>query len=517
MMIELTGGASLAADLGKRKIRGQAVPWGVEATVSTGQKVRFEAGSVDLDGAPVVMHHDEAQPIGKVIDSTSTDAGLDVVASISSVARGDDALVLAADGVVTGWSVGVEPTEFDDVDGVMVVTASTARHLALVTTPAFDSARVTEVAAQAAYQQNEAEKIARRSTGSATAAPAKKKKEPVVSDDTTTEAPAVVNAAAGKFTTEVRLPGVGEYLHAQLHASNAPERFASMQAAVQAAAPDTILSDVPGLIPKPLLDSVFNRFHPDRPWWDAVSKGTMAVEGSSFTMPIISDPLADGSAVAELADASDTVGVTGEDFTWTTVKRAFEVSAETVIRSSPSVLDVLAQQMVASYNRGFEAVAKAYIEGATYPTALAVASGGTDFVSQLYIGAGAIYQDSGALPDVLLVSNSAWAKIGGYKASDGRQLFPYLTPMNASGTDGGVTEFSLNPLGLRVVVSHLANAASVFLYNSRALFAWEGDQAQYAINAPTVLSYQAGYIGHAAIKSVVTGATTNAGRKFTLA
>ncbi len=499
MMIELTGGTSLAADLGKRKIRGQAVPWGVEATVSTGQKVRFEAGSVDLDGAPVVMHHDETQPIGKVIDSASTEVGLDVVASISSVQGGDDALVLAADGVVTGWSVGVEPTEFEDVDGVMVVTASTARHLALVT-------------------ESEKAKQDRRTTDGAPAPKATKKKEPVVSDDTpTTEAPAVVNAAAGRFTTDVRLPGVGEYLHAQLHQNAAPERFAAMQAAVQAAAPDTILSDVPGLIPKPLLQTVFNRFHPNRPWWDAVSKGSMAVEGSSFTMPIITDPLADGSAVAELADASDTVGVTGDDFTWVTVKRAFEVSAETIIRSSPSVLDVLAQQMVASYNRGFEAVAKAYIEGATYPTALAVASGGTDFVSQLYIGAGAIYQDSGALPDVLLVSNSAWAKIGGYKASDGRQLFPYLAPMNASGTDGGVTEFSLNPLGLKVVVSHLANAASVYLYNSQALFAWEGNQAQYAINAPTVLSYQAGYIGHAAIKSVVTGATTNAGRRFTLA
>jgi hypothetical protein len=516
VIINLTGDAPLKADLGKRKIRGQAVPWGVEATVSTGQKVRFEAGSVDLDGTPVVLHHDESQPIGKVIDSTSTDAGLDVVASISAVSGGDEALVLAADGVVTGWSVGVEPTEFDDVDGVMVVTASTARHLALVTTPAFDSARVTEVAAQAAYQDNEAAKVARRESDAAPAAPAKSKvKGKPVSEETTTEAPAVVNAAAGRFTTEVRLPGVGDYLHAQLHQSSAPERFAAMQAAVQAAAPDTILSDVPGLIPVPLLSSVFNRFHDTRPWFDALSKGTQAVEGSGFRMPIISDPLSDGSAVAELADASDTLGVTDVAFTWSTVKRAFEVSAETIIRSSPSVLDVLAQQLVASYNRGCEAYIKTAVEGATYPTALAIAAGGTDLVKQLHLAASAIYQDTGGMPDVWLVSNTVWAQIGGYSAADGRQLFPYLSPMNTAGTSGGVTDFTLNPLGLRVAVSHLAASTSSFLFNSDAIPTWESARVDYSIYAPTVLSYQAGYIGHVTSKPLLTGATTNAGRKLT--
>jgi hypothetical protein len=517
MIIELSGDAPLRADLGKRKIRGQAVPWGVDATVSTGQKVRFEAGSVDLDGTPVVLHHDETQPIGKVIDSTSNDAGLDVVASISQVSGGDEALVLAADGVVTGWSVGVEPTEFtEDDQGVMVVTASLARHLALVTTPAFPTARVTEVAAQAAYQESEKAKQERRTTVDAPAPPAKsKKKEPAVSDDTTTEAPAVVNAAAGAFTTEARLPGVGEYLHAQLHQGNAPERFAAMQAAVQAAAPDTILSDVPGLIPVPLLNTVFNRFHDTRPWFDALSKGTQAVEGSGFRMPIISDPLSDGSAVAELADASDTLGVTDVAFTWATVKRAFEVSAETIIRSSPSVLDVLAQQLVASYRRGCEAYIKTAVEAATYPTAIAVAAGGTDLVKQLHVAASAIYMDTGGMPDVWLVSNTVWAQIGGYSAADGRQLFPYLSPMNTAGTSGGVTDFTLNPLGLKVAVSHLASSTSSFLFNSNAIPTWESQRVDYSIYAPTVLSYQAGYIGHVTAKPLLTGATTNAGRKLT--
>jgi hypothetical protein len=197
------------------------------------------------------------------------------------------------------------------------------------------------------------------------------------------------------------------------------------------------------------------------------------------------------------------------------VKRAFEVSAETIIRSSPAVLDVLAQQLVASYRRGCEVYVKTAIEGATYPTAIAVAAGGTDLVKQLHVAASAVYMDTGGMPDVWLVSNTVWAQIGGYSATDGRQLFPYLSPMNTAGTSGGVTDFTLNPLGLRVAVSHLATSTSSFLFNSDAIPTWESARVDYSIYAPTVLSYQAGYIGHVTHKALLTGATTNAGRKLT--
>jgi hypothetical protein len=507
MILNLTlSDTTVTADLGRRKLRGLAVPFNVDASVSTGQKVRFLPGSVDMAGAPVVLHHDETQPIGKVIDATDDATGQTVVASISNITAGDDALVLAS----------VEPTEYTEQDGVMVISASTARHLAVVTTPAFSTARIAEIAAGSG-QEAIAEKVASR-TESAPAEPEPKKsrKAKTVSDDTeTTEAPAVVNAAAPVVTSSPRLPTPGEYLYASINQRNAPDQWARTQAAVQAASPDTLVADVPGLIPVPIVGQVWNRRNATRPWFDALNRGNVSVAGTTFTRPLITDFIADAATATELTDVSDTLTVGNVTFTWSAIKRGFEVSMEAIQYSSPAVLDVLMQDLGNAYDRGCEAVAKAAVEGATYPAASTVLANGTDLVAKLYTGASAIYQDTGGMPDVWLISNSVWAKIGGYSATDGRQLFPYLTPFNASGSDGGVTQFDLNPLGLKVFVSHLAAAGSSYLFNSKAIEAWEGGSAQFSLVSPNVLGYQAGVIGYVTCKPLLTGATTNAGRQFT--
>lgn len=143
---------------GGRTIRGVAVPWDRWGRVSDGAWVRFAPGSLDPSARPVVaIGHDSARPIGRVSSNTSDDAGMVTSVRVSRVRDGDEALVLAQDGVLGMFSVGVDPTEWhtepapDGTDG-MVVTAGDWQHLALLPFGAFADALVTDVAASAPTQ-----------------------------------------------------------------------------------------------------------------------------------------------------------------------------------------------------------------------------------------------------------------------------------------------------------------------------------------------------------------------------
>jgi hypothetical protein len=126
------------------------VPWGTYAQVSTGQTVAFARGSLALsDRAKLVLDHDPAQPVAVYVSSTDTDAGLEATFRVPAGDRGDQILAEASEGLRDGLSVAADVQASDDTDGGIWVTAAKGRHVALLSEPAFDAARVSAVAAQA--------------------------------------------------------------------------------------------------------------------------------------------------------------------------------------------------------------------------------------------------------------------------------------------------------------------------------------------------------------------------------
>jgi HK97 family phage prohead protease len=122
----------------------------VIGNVSTGQRVRFLPGSLDAAARPVLLRdHDPRRALGRVVDASETDAGMTVSARISAVAAGDDALVLASDGVLSMFSVGANPTQYHYDDDVLVVEAADWQELSLLPLGAFPTATVSTVAATA--------------------------------------------------------------------------------------------------------------------------------------------------------------------------------------------------------------------------------------------------------------------------------------------------------------------------------------------------------------------------------
>jgi hypothetical protein len=107
----------------KRTISGIAVPYGVDATVTGGEKIRVEAGALPIDGkAPkLFMYHDSTQPVGVVTERVETDEGMLFSARIAPTAAGDEALTLAQEGVLDSVSIGINPTKWRMDGDTMVI------------------------------------------------------------------------------------------------------------------------------------------------------------------------------------------------------------------------------------------------------------------------------------------------------------------------------------------------------------------------------------------------------------
>ncbi|MEI8287331.1 MAG: hypothetical protein WCG15_08555, partial [Actinomycetes bacterium] len=121
---DLTLDASKVEGVPSRTVSGIAVPYGVVAQVSSGEKVIFEAGSLPVDGkAPkLYLNHDSEQAVGLVSERVNTPEGMMFSARISKTVLGEEALTLALDGVIDSVSIGVNPTKFKmQDDGTMRV------------------------------------------------------------------------------------------------------------------------------------------------------------------------------------------------------------------------------------------------------------------------------------------------------------------------------------------------------------------------------------------------------------
>ena len=113
-----------AADSRKRTISGTIVTWGERGNTSAGATV-FEKGSIDFSKpVKLLLEHDRTRPIGKLMDITADDAGIEATFKIAGTIAGDDSLLEAAEGLRDGFSVGVMVDDWKNKDGVMSISAA---------------------------------------------------------------------------------------------------------------------------------------------------------------------------------------------------------------------------------------------------------------------------------------------------------------------------------------------------------------------------------------------------------
>ena len=445
-----------------RTIQGVAVPWGVTAHASTG-KVRFAEGALPVDGpAPKLLRdHDPTQPIGIVLERVSTPEGMMFSAKISATAAGDEVLVLAADGVLDAVSVGAVPTDFEYDGDTMIVNAAEWRELSVLPFGAFDSARIHQVAAEAADQTDPAVEV---------------DEETETEPTQETEAPAVTEATIPTSPIVVAAPAI---TRPRINAAQAVSAIIRQdRELLDIMAADTYLASVPGLLPEPFLDGVWDTQYAQRPLCDAVGVRTMPAGGETFYRRYVSGHT---SAAAQAAEgdalASSAYNVAKLQIDKKLYGGYVNVSAQSADFSDPALVQQILNDMVRQYSRATDAALATKISADSVTAGTVFTAGttnGDEILAALYDGAKQMFESEGVMPTHLFVSPDNWAGFGKAVTPGGDWVFPFLNPSNAAGQMGGITTFAGNPLGIALVVSanfsseaYLAYAPAIEVYEDR--------------------------------------------------
>jgi HK97 family phage prohead protease len=466
-----------AADTIKRTITGTIVTWNEQGNTSVGPTV-FSADSIEMKPVKLLLEHDRTRPIGKMVAHNVTSSGIEATFKIANTMAGEDALVEATEGLRDGFSVGAQINEWTNVKGIMQITSATLDEVSLVTDPAIDSARVSEVAAS----ENEEKKDSDLAT-----ADSDKPTEGDQVSDTTAPAPAVeeaveaakVEAAAPKpaFYTAPRL----EFTKAKYLENSVRAKLGDDDARQYVMAADDTTSNNSGLIPTRQLTEIINPLsNADRSTIDAISRGVLPDAGMSFEIPKITavptvEDENEGDAIVE-------TGMTNSFLTVNVNKYAGgqTFSVELLDRSNPVFFDELVRQMEYAYALATDKFVATTIvsSGQLAPTTQAnTATGLLGFVAE---AAAEVYADSLGFARNLIVTPEQWSKIMSYNDS-GRPIYTASQPQNAGG--------AVSPQSLR------GNVAGLDLYVSRALginlsAAPVGDGSMIVINPDSYTWYE---------------------------
>jgi phage head maturation protease len=482
----------------RRTITGIAVPYNTFATVSDGTTVQFAPGSLPVEGkAPrLYMYHDSTQAVGLVSERVDSPEAMYFTAKVSNTRAGDEALVLAADGVIDSVSVGVNPTEFKyDDEGNMTILAADWVELSLVPTPAFAGATISQVAAEAPQVETPKEEPKMETT------PA------VVEETVIPTAPIFAQAKR-----EPRLPSAFEFMAAihkgGIEAANANKVWEDYRAyhksPIEAAAGDVVSSNVGGIVPLPLLGPVFADINYISPLLTAV--GTRAMPGGGTGSSFIRPTWTTHPTVTEQASQLDAVSATTSIIAANTVvKKSFAgattLSYQTVDFTDPAAMAVIMQDLAGQYLRAIDNFACDNLVTAASSDGvwdLTVA----DLLKSIYDCAVTTVAATNFLPTHIAVDPATWGLMMQLTDDQKRPIFGYtgggLNAFNAIG-NGGINAFqNANPLGLQIVVDNNFAAKTMVIFNSNAYEIYRQDRGLLSVENPSTISRTMSMFGYAA-------------------
>ena len=340
-----------------RTITGLAVPWNVTASVSDGTKVCFLPGSLSEAGpAPKLLgNHDMGQLMGMVTERVSTDEGMMFTAKLANIPMADNALELMTMGALDSVSVGAVPVDFKWAGDTMMISAANWVELSLVPIPAFASAQIATVAAEAAAEPE---------TDSPPSPEEIEMPEIVAPVEAATVLTTPIYATAA---VNLPLPTPAEYIAAMAAGG---ERFARVQAAVRAAAPDVLTSDTPGILPQIIVSPVYNNFLGLRPVIDACGARAMPAGGKIFIRPSVTTHTSMAVQSAENTSLqAGTFVVTSNAVTKGTYGGYATISEQDIDWTDPNVVALILDDMARIYaNTTDNVAADALVTAATVTT-----------------------------------------------------------------------------------------------------------------------------------------------------
>jgi HK97 family phage prohead protease len=512
-----------AADTERRIVSGLVAPYGEVGHTSAGPVV-FERGSIaipDVTKIKLLSQHQQDKPVGRAISFSDSTEGVYGSFRLSSSTRGQDALVLAQENLVSGLSVGVDVTASKPMGDYLLVTAAVLKEVSLVESPAFTSASVDEImAARAAIEAatSTKEKTTTISTTIVEIETETESEEAVTTapentpEETPVDAPAEAEKveAARKIirpsvldSQRVRTPivSMATYTEHKIKAA-----LGNDDSKLYVTAADDSFSTNPAFNPTQYLTEFVTNTRFGTPAIDACSQGVLPASGMTINVPSLVTSAGGGSGVAPTvtveaeAGAVSNTGMVTEYLTGTVNKYAGmnTISVELLERSDPNFYAELTQQLQNAYLTTIDTtVLAALVTAGTNSTATTADSDG--IISYASEAAALVYKNTGYFAQNYIGNAAQWQLLMGAVDSTKRPIYNAIQPMNAAGQ---VNPQSIrgNVLGLDLYVDKNFAATTVddnsaIILAPEAFTVYRSPQAYMSVNVVSNLQVQVAIYG----------------------
>jgi len=464
----------------------------------------FEAGSIDvtdISKIKLLSQHDMKKPVGRMTAAEVRPDGIYATFKLSRSTGGNDALIQAQEGLVSGLSIGAEIiASKPSRAGHMVVTAAKLKEVSLVTEPAFKSAQVLEIAAEESIPVEETLPT---------------ESETVVEETTTVEASPVEAAAV-----EAARPTVTAMAYTAPRIDLSNEAFLENSIRAQfgdenarqylAAASDVTTTDVAGLVPtRQLTDIINNKSTAGRPSIDAISTGTLPDAGMKFQIPRVKTvpTVAEAAEGGAFSDTEVEIEYLDVDVKKYAGMQLFDV--EVLDRTSPAFFSELQSLMADAYAKATNVAVRTAIQsGATADsTTITLPWDGAEMAGFIARASDSIYTNTLRFATGVIVSPTQWSNIMGMVDSSNRPLFIASQPQNAAGNVSQSLRGSLLGLDLYVDYSLTGVADGSIVVVNRESFTWfESSRLQLRADKVGTGKVEVGYYGYGAIATKVPSA-----------
>jgi HK97 family phage prohead protease len=511
-----------AADTERRIVSGLVAPYGEIGHTSAGP-VMFERGSItyaEPTKIKLLMQHQQDKPVGRAISFSDSTEGVYGSFKLSSSTRGQDALVLAQENLVSGLSVGVDVTASKPMGDYLLVTAAVLKEVSLVESAAFSSASVTDIAAARAEliaATSTKEKVTTINTTIVETETETESEEAVTTapentpEETPVDAPAEAETvqAARKIirpsvldSQRLRTPivSMATYTEHKIKAA-----LGNDESKLYVTAADDFAGN-PAFNPTQYLQEFVTNTRFGTPAIDACSQGVLPAQGMTINVPSLVTAAGGGTGVAPTVTVEAENGaVSNTDMqsaylTGTVQKYSGmgTISIELLERSDPNFYAELTQQLQNAYLTTIDtAVVNALLTASTGSTPTTADSDGViAFTSQ---AAAAIYKNTGYFAQNYVGNAAQWQLLMGATDTTKRPIYNAIQPMNAAG-QVGPQSIRGNVLGLDLYVDKnftetTVDDSSALILAPEAFTVYRSPQAYMSVNVVSNLQVQVAIYG----------------------
>ena len=514
-----------AADTERRIVSGLIAPYGEVGYTSAGPVV-FERGSIAIPDATkikLLSQHQQDKPVGRAISFSDSTEGIYGSFKLSSSTRGQDALVLAQENLVSGLSVGVDVTASKPMGEYLLVTAAVLKEVSLVESAAFSSASVTDIAAARAALEAATSTSTKTTTINTTIVETETETEsedvmttaPENTPDVPAEAPA--EAAPVQASRQIIRPSVldsqrvrtpinsmGAYTEHKIKAALGNE-----DSKLYVTAADDSFTTNPAFNPTQYLAEFPTNTRFGTPAIDACSRGTLPANGMTINVPSLVTSAGGGTGVAPVvtveleAGQVQNTGMETAYLTGTVSKYAGmnTISVELLERSDPNFYSELTNQLQNAYLKTLDTtVLAALIAAGQYSSGCDADSAGIiEFASD---SARKVYEATGYFANNYIANGSQWQLLMGSVDSTGRPIYSASQPMNAGGaTSPGSIRGNVLGLDLYVDKNFTATTTiddSAVILAPEAFTVYQSPTAYMSVNVVSNLQVQVAIYGYMA-------------------